>query len=94
LFELLVVKDASTKNDARLMVNINGREIVLATFKEKPTSLAKRKMVRVSSLSELAAVAVQQGVISDEDWNNFEEERRASSAQLRKSLRDKRGQWK
>lgn len=94
LYELLVVQDASTKNDARLMVNINGREIVLATFKEKPTSLAKRKMVRVSSLSELAAVAVQQGVISDEDWNNFEEERRASSAQLRKSLRDKRGQWK
>ena len=94
LYELLVVQDASTKNDARLLVNINGREIILATFKEKPTSLAKRKMVRVSSLSELAAVAVQQGVISDEAWNNFEAERRASSAQLRKSLREKGGQWK
>lgn len=94
LYELLVIQDASTKNDARLMVNINGREITLASFKEKPTSPVKRRMVRVLNLSELAATAVQQGVISDEDWNNFEVERRTTAAQLRKSIREKRSQRK
>ena len=76
------------------MVNINGREITLASFKEKPTSPVKRRMVRVLNLSELAATAVQQGVISDEDWNNFEVERRTTAAQLRKSIREKRSQRK
>lgn len=94
LYELLVVQDASVKNDAKLLINISGREISLATFRVKPATPPKRKMVSVTDLSQLATTAVQQGVISDEDWDNFETERRASSAQLRKSLREKREQWK
>ena len=94
LYELLVVQDASVKNDAKLLINISGREIFLATFRVKPATPPKRKMVSVTDLSQLATTAVQQGVISDEDWGNFETERRASSAQLRKSLREKREQWK
>ena len=93
LYDLQVVQDANIEVEATVIININGKEVVLATFLSRPATPAKRKLTTLTDLSQLASAAVQLGVISESDWQSFEADRHANSAMIRKSLRDRRREW-
>jgi hypothetical protein len=91
LYDMQVIQDSSHGNDIRLVVFLNGREIELAHFVSKQPAQVKQRMQTVTDLRELAAVAVERGVITESDWSSFEQERLRNSMLLRKSIRERRG---
>ena len=90
LYDMQVIQDSSHGNDVRLIINLNGRQIELAHFISKQPSQEKRRMQTVTDMRELANIAIERGVISESDWESFEQERLRNSMLLRKSIRERR----
>lgn len=90
LYDMQVIQDSSHGNDIHLVVYLNGQEIELAHFISKQPAQVKQRMQTVTDLRELAAIAVERGVISESDWSSFEQERLRNSMLLRKSIRERR----
>lgn len=89
LFDLQLIQDARNAKEISLQISINGKRLVLARFLSRPPSPPKVRMQRVE-LKDLATVAVEKGIISEEDWANFAIARKQASAQLIKSIRERR----
>jgi hypothetical protein len=89
LFDLRLIQDAGNAKEISLQISINGKRLVLAKFLSRPAPPPKIRMQRVE-LKDLAAVAVEKGIISEEDWANFALARKQASAQLIKSIRERR----
>jgi hypothetical protein len=90
LYDMQVIQDSSRAIDVELIINLGGREITLVTFIAKDSQPIKPRMQTVTNLQDLATLAVEKGIFSEEDWNSFEHERNRNSAILRQSLRERR----
>ena len=90
LYDMQVIQDSSKSSDVQLIINLGGREITLVSFIAKDQQQAKPRMQTVTNLKDLATLAVEKGIFSEEDWTSFEQERNRNSAILRQSLRERR----
>jgi hypothetical protein len=90
LYDMQVIQDSSKKSDVQIVINIAGREVTLFTFLAKDEQPPKPRMQTITNLQDLAAAAVAKGIITEEDWISFEQERNRNSAILRQSLRERR----
>lgn len=90
LYDMQVIQDSSKKSDVQIIINIAGREVTLFTFLAKDEQPPKPRMQTLTNLQDLAAAAVAKGIITEEDWTSFQQERNRNSAILRQSLRERR----
>lgn len=90
LFDLRPLRESGATDQISLNLIISGSKIEIATFNKPSAQPPKRKFTSITNLEDLKSVTLETNFFTEDDWQNFEIERRKESEALKLKLRERR----